>query len=85
MIKSFLSGALCMASLTIALFFVSFWRRTRDRFFLAFSGAFFLLMVERLILFAIGPSHEFAPYVYIVRLVAFVLIIAAIVDKNRRR
>lgn len=85
MIQPFLSGALCMASLTIALFFLNFWRRTGDRFFLAFGGAFLLLMVERIIFFAIGASHEFAPYVYTVRLLAFILIIAAIVDKNRRR
>ena len=84
LLKPFLSGALCMASLTIALFFLNFWRRTGDRFFLAFSGAFLLLMVERIILFVIGASHEFAPYVYVVRLLAFILIIAAIVDKNRR-
>lgn len=84
MIKPFLSGALCMASLTIALFFLKFWRRTGDRFFLAFSGAFLLFMLERIILFSIGASHEFAPYVYVVRLLAFVLIIAAIVEKNRR-
>ena len=80
----FLSGALCMASLTIALFFLNFWRRTRDRFFLVFAGAFLLLMLERILLFAIGSSNEFAAYVYVVRLLAFVLIIAAIVDKNRR-
>jgi hypothetical protein len=73
-----------MASLTIALFFLKFWRRTGDRFFLAFSGAFLLLMLERIILFAIGVAHEFAPYVYVVRLLAFILIIAAIVEKNRR-
>ena len=84
MIKPFLSGALCMTSLTIALFFLNFWRRTGDRFFLTFSGAFLLLMVERIILFAIGASHEFAPYVYVARLLAFVLIIVAIIDKNRR-
>ncbi|MFL6521014.1 MAG: DUF5985 family protein [Chthoniobacterales bacterium] len=84
LINPFLSGALCMASLTIALFFLKFWRRTGDRFFLAFSGAFLLLMLERIILFAIGVAHEFAPYVYVVRLLAFILIIAAIVEKNRR-
>ncbi len=84
MIQPFFAGAICMASLTIALFFLNFWRRTGDRFFLAFSGAFLLLMVERIILFTIGTAHEFAPYVYVVRLLAFVLIIAAIVDKNRR-
>lgn len=80
----FISGAICMAALTIALFFFRFWRRTGDRFFLVFSAAFFFLMIERIILVSIDRSHEFAPYVYLVRLLAFVLIIAAIVDKNRK-
>ena len=84
MLIQFLSGAICMAAFAIALFFFRFWRRTNDRFFLVFSGAFLLLMVERVILVAIGSSHEFAAYVYLVRLLAFALIIAAIVDKNRK-
>ena len=85
MMKPFLSGAIFMVCLTIALFFFRFWRRTSDRLFLAFGVAFLLLMVERIVLVAIDASHEFAPYVYLVRLLAFMLIIAAIVDKNRRR
>ena len=84
MLQPFLSGAVCMACFAIALFFIRFWRRTRDRLFLMFSAAFLLLMTERVILVAIGASHEFAPYVYVVRLLAFGLIIAAVVDKNRR-
>ena len=83
MLKPFISGAICMACFTIALFLFRFWRRTRDRLFLMFGAAFLLMMIERIILVSIGSSHEFAPYVYVVRLLAFVLIIAAIVDKNR--
>lgn len=79
----FISGAICMACFTIALFFFRFWRRTSDRLFLMFGAAFLLLMVERIILVAIDTSHEFAPLVYLCRLLAFGLIIAAIVDKNR--
>lgn len=84
MLKPFISGAIAMACFTIALFLFRFWRRTRDRLFLMFSAAFALMMIERIILVTIGSSHEFAPYVYLVRLLAFVLIIAAIVDKNRK-
>lgn len=84
MLKPFLSGAISMVCLTIALFFFRFWRRTRDRLFLVFSAAFVILMVERILLVSIGTSHEFAPYVYLARLMAFALIIAAIVDKNRK-
>ena len=84
MLKPFLSGAICMVCLTIALFFFRFWRRTGDQFFLAFSAAFILLMAERIVLVTIDTSHEFAPYVYVVRLLAFALIIVAIVEKNRK-
>jgi uncharacterized protein DUF5985 len=83
MLKPFLSGAICMACATIALFLFRFWRRTHDRFFLGFGAAFVLLMAERIILVTIGVAHEFAPYVYMARLLAFALIIGAIVDKNR--
>ncbi|MBA2269228.1 MAG: hypothetical protein H0W20_01355 [Chthoniobacterales bacterium] len=84
MLKHFLSGAICMASFTIALFFFRFWRRTSDRLFLIFSAAFLLLMAERIILVAVGSSHEFVAYVYLVRLLAFALIIFGIIDKNRK-
>ena len=80
----FISGAICMACFTIALFFFRFWRRTSDRLFLMFGAAFLLLMGERIILVTIDTSHEFAPFVYLCRLLAFALIIAAIVDKNRK-
>jgi hypothetical protein len=84
MLRPFLFGAISMVCLTIALFFFRFWRQTRDRFFLGFGAAFLLLMVERFIMVTIGATHEFAPFVYVVRLLAFLLIIAAIVDKNRK-
>ena len=84
MLKPFLSGAIAMACFAIALFLFRFWRRTGDRLFLMFGAAFLLMIVERIILVAIGSSHEFVAYVYLVRLFAFVLIIAAIVDKNRK-
>ena len=35
-------GAISMASLTIALFFLRFWRNTGDRFFLWFALSFFI-------------------------------------------
>ena len=73
-----------MACLTIALFFLRFWRQTGDRLFVIFAAAFGLLMVERLLLAAVSTSHELAPYIYVVRLFAFVLIMGAVVDKNRK-
>jgi Ca2+/Na+ antiporter len=84
MLPQFLHGAIGMAALTIALFFLRFWRQTHDRFFLGFSAAFLLLMLERVMFVLVDATHEFRPLVYVVRLLAFVLIIAAVVDKNRK-
>jgi hypothetical protein len=80
-----LVGAIATASLVAALFFLKFWAATRDRLFLFFSLSFALEGVNRLALyFFVGPNED-APAYYIVRLVAYGLILAAIVDKNRRR
>ena len=77
------AGAIAMASLTIALFFLRFWKATHDRFFLFFALSFGLEAVSR-ILFLVQPLSVDDPVVYMVRLVAYVLILIAIVDKNRQ-
>jgi hypothetical protein len=84
MFETFLAGTTSMSMLVIALFFLRFWRRTRDRLFLFFSAAFLVLMAERVVRLFTGVETEWAPYVYSVRLAAFVLILLAVVDKNRR-
>ena len=84
MLNQFFAGAACISLLVIALFFVRFWKRTSDRLFLFFAGAFTVLMIERIIRAMMTVEDEWAPYVYSVRLCAFVLIIVAIVDKSRR-
>ena len=78
-----LSGALAMAQAAIALFFLRFHRRTHDRLFLWFAIAFALLALQRLLLNAARDWTENAVWLYGLRLVAFVLILVAIVDKNR--
>ncbi|MBW3541354.1 MAG: hypothetical protein KY476_13890 [Planctomycetes bacterium] len=85
---TFLMGAIAMASFVAGLFFLRFWRETRDRLFLIFAMAFWLLGVTRLALVILrGESGDYAEhhYVYWVRLAAFVLIVLAIVDKNFSR
>ena len=78
----FLSGALTLAYVIAAIFFVHFWRRTSDRFFLAFAAAFGLLALNQLAVFALGVNDERQHYAYILRVLGFVLILIAIVDKN---
>lgn len=84
MLNSFFAGAAIVSLLVIVLFFLRFWRRTRDRLFLFFAGAFGFMIVERIVRAVMPVENEWAPYVYLVRLTAFVLIIIAVVDKNRR-
>ena len=78
-----LLGAIAMANLIIGLFFLRFWKKTRDRFFLFFAVAFILEGVNRVLLGLNQASSENEPVLYLVRLLSFVLILIAIVDKNR--
>ena len=76
-----ISGALSMAYLVAAMFFLKFWMAARDRLFALFACAFALLAVQRLVLPYAREDLEWL--VYLVRVLAFVLIIIAIVDKKR--
>ncbi len=76
-------GAIAMANLIIGLFFLRFWKKTRDRFFLFFAVAFVLEGINRVLLGLSQGSNENEPIFYLVRLVSYVLILIAIVDKNR--
>jgi hypothetical protein len=83
-LNSFLNGVITMGHLTAGLFFLRFWTKTRDRLFIMFAFAFFLLGVIRVaITFIPQPAEEH--YFYWFRLVAFLAILAAIVDKNIKR
>ena len=80
---SFVLGASAMACLVIATYFLRFWRETGDRFFAAFSLAFAVFAVNRVVLLIVGENEEARTYVYLIRLAAFLLIIAAVIEKNQ--
>jgi peptidoglycan/LPS O-acetylase OafA/YrhL len=80
-----LAGALMLAYAISGLFLFRFWVKTRDRLFAIFALAFWVLMCERLLLVIINPATEGFPYIYSVRLLAFLLILGAIIDKNRKQ
>ena len=82
--EQFIMGAIAMASGVVALFFLRFWRETGDRLFVIFASAFALLGVTRLGLALSPDPTEGHTMWYWVRLAAFVLILIAIADKNRR-
>ena len=77
------SGAITMGYLVVGLFFLRFWRETRDRLFCIFAIAFWILGVQRLALAFTRHMAETGTGLYLVRLFAFLLILAAIIDKNR--
>ena len=82
--EEFLMGAIAMASAVAALFFLRFWRDTGDRLFGIFAAAFLLLGITRIGLALSRTPLEGQTHWYWVRLAAFLLILLAIVDKNRR-
>ena len=82
MIEGFLLGVIVTASLAAAVFFFKFWRRTRDQLFLAFGLAFLIEGLNRMAFLFVEHPNEGRPAIYVVRLLAFLLIVAAIVRKN---
>ncbi len=81
----FLSGALVLAYGIAALHFLRFWRRTRDRLFLHFAIAFWLFALNQFASSVPTVSDETAGYEYLMRVVGFVLILVAILEKNLSR
>lgn len=83
--NQFLSGAQVVACAAIALFFVKYWRATHDRLFAILAFSFILLGVERSVLAFVPVSLEGRHWIFLARLLAFVLIIVGVLDKNRPR
>lgn len=81
--NEFLMGGIAVASLVAGLFFFRFWRHTRDRFFVFFALSFWIEAANRFAMIIHLEPNEGEPGYYVVRLVAYGLIVAAIVDKNR--
>ena len=80
-----LIGAIAMACFTASLFFIRFWKMTGDRFFLFFATSFIIEGCGRVLLGAIAYSNEQEPLFYLTRLLAFLIILYAIIDKNRTK
>ena len=78
----FLAGAVTMGCIVASAFFVRFWRKTADRLFLAFAAAFGLLALNQILAAILEAGDERTPFVYVLRVLAFILILLAIVDKN---
>ncbi|MFC4932885.1 DUF5985 family protein [Massilia sp. GCM10023247] len=79
------TGAICMGSIVIALYFVRFWRNSGDRFFLYFALSFFIEGLHRLYSAVNDAGAEDSPLHYLIRLLAYGLILWAILEKNLPR
>lgn len=83
-----LSGALLFSYFVAGIHFFRFWTRTADRLFLHFAVAFWLFALNQLATSTPAVANETEGYEYLLRVLGFVVILAAIVDKNvmmRRR
>jgi hypothetical protein len=79
----FAEGLLAAGNAVAALFFLRFWRETKDRLFAFFAAAFALLTLQRALIVVLTGMTEYTSWIYGLRLLAYVLILIAIYDKNR--
>lgn len=84
-VDAFLLGVIAASSITAAIFFLKFWKRTHDSLFLAFGVAFLIEGVNRIAVLEAQRPNEGSPWTYVVRLIAFLIILAAILNKNYGR
>ena len=84
MVVDFLSGAVTFGFVVAGLFFLRFWKRTGDGLFLAFAFAFWLLGLNQALIALTDIPIEERSWLYLLRLLAFGLIIVSIWRKNRR-
>jgi hypothetical protein len=83
-IMNFLSGIYMATFMASSLIFFKMWKKMKDRFFLLFGFACFVLGLERIPLLFVQPSvNDGDSWVFFFRLTSFVLILIAIIDTNR--
>lgn len=85
MMDGLLSGAIVMACAVVGTLFLRFYVKSLDRLFAYFAASFWLLGINYLILALTDRESELRPYIYVIRLAAFALIIVAVVQKNREQ
>ena len=85
MINDFIMGAVAMGFVVAALFFLRFWQESRDRLFGLFALGFLMLACNRLVIVLLHENVENSLVPYLMRLIAFGIILLAVIDKNLRR
>ena len=82
MLDGFLLGVIATASICAGMFFLKFWRTSRDTFFLAFAASFFIEGLNRSAVLLADRPNEASTWTYLVRLLSLLLILSAILKKN---
>lgn len=83
-LATFIDGGRVVFSLIIALCFWRLGRATHDRLYHAFAYAFILMAVSSTLVGLRLATTDWSYVAFLPRLVAFLLISWAIIDKNRR-
>jgi hypothetical protein len=81
---AFLRGAIAMSCLVAGLFFLRFWRDSRERLMLVLATSFFILGGSWVMLAVSSLDEEANAHIFALRALAFGLIAVGILDKNRR-
>lgn len=83
LIDGYVLGFAATASLVAAMFFMRFWWKTRDFLFMSFAVAFlYQAIASTATVFEIHPSGVNS-WMYLVQIGTYLLILAAILSKNR--
>jgi hypothetical protein len=78
----FVHGMITMGFIIAGLFFLRFWRRTKDGLFVVFAFAFWLLALNQALISIPGSSRASQSWEFLPSLGAFGLLILAILIKN---
>jgi hypothetical protein len=80
-----LGGIVAVGFILAAALFFHHAREARDRLFFAFAAGFALLALNQLLAIWLGDEHESIGYVHLLRVVAFLVILAVLVPRTLRR
>jgi len=78
----FVHGMITMGFVIAGLFFLRFWRRTKDGLFIVFAFAFWLLALNQALISIPGSATPGQSWEFLPSLGAFGLLIMAILIKN---
>jgi len=78
-----LNGGTAMACLAIGIYFLRFWRESRDRLFVCLAAAFGTFALNYAVLGVLSVSDERRALAFVLRLAGFVAILVGLLLKDR--